>query len=36
MGLGMGLGMGMGMGNWNGKVPLVPGDDSIILGDTTI
>ena len=24
--------MGMGMGNWNGKVPPVPGDESIILG----
>ena len=42
MGLGMGLGMGlrmgmrMGMGNGNRKVPPGPGDDSIILGATTI
>ena len=35
LGMGLGMGMGMGMGNWNGKVPLVPGDDSIIFGATT-
>ena len=30
------MGQGMGIGCRNGKVPLVPGDDSIISGSTTI